>query len=225
VVRDRDADRDGVFDELGPGDTSVITLPSDFYSFAPAISDNGRIAVYVSRSEESFSHVYVYDRDADGDGILDETGSGETSIEDLGLETDPHTSADGHVVAWSSGGIHVLDRTTARYTELPRGEVNLSADGRYVAFSSDDGNLVAGDTNDASDVFRYDLLTGATIRVSIDSIGQQGDDSSSTPTISADGRYLAFESVATNLAPGDAPLCSSKFGSPATCPASSCTTC
>lgn len=79
----------------------------------------------------------------------------------------------------------------------------LSADGRYVAFGSLASNLVPDDTNAEGDVFVHDLQTGQTTRVSVDSAGQQGNDISRWPSISADGRYAAFESWASNLVPGD----------------------
>jgi Tol biopolymer transport system component len=79
----------------------------------------------------------------------------------------------------------------------------LSSDGRYVAFVSFATNLVAGDTNDCADVFVRDRRRGTTERVSVDSAGIQGNDGSYGPSISADGRYVAFESFSTNLMPGD----------------------
>jgi Tol biopolymer transport system component len=80
---------------------------------------------------------------------------------------------------------------------------SISADGRYVAFSSLASNLVPGDTNGVPDVFVHDRLTGQTTRVSVASDGTQGNDHSGCPSISADGRYVAFESLASNLVPGD----------------------
>jgi archaellum component FlaF (FlaF/FlaG flagellin family) len=82
----------------------------------------------------------------------------------------------------------------------------ISVDGRYVAFRSMASNLVPGDTNGVMDVFVKDTQTGATTRVSTDSAGVEGDAESSAhydPAISADGRYVAFESDASNLVPGD----------------------
>ena len=79
----------------------------------------------------------------------------------------------------------------------------LSPDGRYLVFRSSAANLVQGDTNLASDIFCKDLLTGALERVSVDSFGAEGDDSSGRPDVSGDGRYVVFESYATNLAPYD----------------------
>src|SRR5262249_9356055 len=83
------------------------------------------------------------------------------------------------------------------------GSVAISADGRYVAFDSQATNLVASDTNGAGDVFVHDRITGATVRVSVDSSGAQGNYGSYRPSISADGRFVAFMSYATNLVAGD----------------------
>jgi hypothetical protein len=79
----------------------------------------------------------------------------------------------------------------------------ISADGRYVAFASLADNLVVGDTNGTWDVFLHDRETGQTTRVSVTSGGGQGDGPSEYPAISPDGRYVAFESEATRLVPGD----------------------
>jgi Tol biopolymer transport system component len=87
--------------------------------------------------------------------------------------------------------------------ESGSGVLGISADGRFVAFDSLATNLVPGDTNGLGDVFFHDRQTGATERVSVDSAGAEGDGTSLYPTISADGRYVAFTSEATNLVPGD----------------------
>ncbi|MFO8082519.1 MAG: right-handed parallel beta-helix repeat-containing protein [Armatimonadota bacterium] len=81
----------------------------------------------------------------------------------------------------------------------PSLQASFSAGGRHVAFSSYAGNLVPGDTNDQQDVFVHDSQTGQTTRVSIASDATQSDNRSFTPSISADGRYVAFASQATNL--------------------------
>jgi Tol biopolymer transport system component len=83
------------------------------------------------------------------------------------------------------------------------GHISISGDGRYVAFQSSASNLVPGDTNGATDVFVHDILTGQTTRVSVDGNGIQGNNGSDKPSISADGRYVAFVSYADNLVPGD----------------------
>ena len=71
---------------------------------------------------------------------------------------------------------------------------SISADGRYVAFASNASNLVAGDTNGFTDVFVRDLKLHKTYLVSVGPAGVQGNDNSVDPSISADGRYVAFDS-------------------------------
>jgi hypothetical protein len=78
----------------------------------------------------------------------------------------------------------------------------LSADGHFVAFDSLSA-LVPNDTNNASDVFVHDRQTGTTTRVSVASNGTQGNRDSGSPAFSADGRFVAFASWASNLVPDD----------------------
>jgi len=89
-------------------------------------------------------------------------------------------------------------------------DLSISADGRFVAFDSDASNLVAGDTNGAVDVFVRDTCLGApagctpsTIRVSVASDGTQANNSSITGALSADGRFVAIDSNASNLVADD----------------------
>jgi hypothetical protein len=76
---------------------------------------------------------------------------------------------------------------------------DISADGRFVAFDSEADNLVAGDVNEFGDVFLRDLQLGTTVLVSTTAGGVQGNGGSGGPVVSADGRFVAFESGATNL--------------------------
>jgi len=94
------------------------------------------------------------------------------------------------------------DGTQANERSFPEA---ISADGRYVAFTSTASNLVAGDTNGVTDLFVRDLRAGITQRVSLSSTGQQADSGTFNfaSAISADGRYVAFTSGASNLVPGD----------------------
>jgi Tol biopolymer transport system component len=139
----------------------------------------------------------------------------------------PSISADGRYVAFTSwannlvsgdtnGGrdIFVHDRQTGATTRVSvatgGGQAaadsqrpSISADGRYVAFESDASNLVSGDTNNHPDIFVHDRQTGVTMQVSVASDGTQTYAFSSDPSISADGRYVAFGSEADNLVSGD----------------------
>jgi cysteine-rich repeat protein len=79
----------------------------------------------------------------------------------------------------------------------------ISADGRFVSFESDATNLVAGDTNGVRDIFVHDRATGLTTRVSVSSAGVAGNGYSVHSSVSADGRFVAFSSTASNLVPDD----------------------
>jgi len=79
----------------------------------------------------------------------------------------------------------------------------ISGDGRFVGFDSRAPNFVVGDTNASSDVFLRDRLTNVTTRISVSASGVQGEAGSTNPSISGDGRYIAFESDANNLVSGD----------------------
>jgi len=136
-------------------------------------------------------------------------------------------SADGRYVAFTSAApnlapddtnttwdVLVHDRrtgTTSRVSQSTSGVPgdnssygqSLSPDGRYVAFTSDATNLVPGDTNGAYDGFVHDRSTGSTSRVTLTDGDTQADARSYAPVISAEARYVAFVSDATNLVPGD----------------------
>jgi Tol biopolymer transport system component len=150
------------------------------------------------------------------------------SLSSAGTEGDgnsylPWISADGRFVAFTSfasnlvGGdtngrsdafVHDLSTgvtervsvsSTGHQANGGSGSESISGDGRLVAFQSDASNLVGHDTNGAYDAFVRDLKTGKTRRVSLSSAGQQGNGNSYDPSISADGRFVAFYSHATNL--------------------------
>ncbi len=114
--------------------------------------------------------------------------------------------------------LFVLDRQTSQVTRANVGNSGaqangdswayvrtppISAAGRYVVFTSEATNLVAGDTNGLRDVYVRDLLLGITTRVSVASNGTQANAESSDPSVSADGRYVVFTSTASNLVSGD----------------------
>ena len=82
-------------------------------------------------------------------------------------------------------------------------EPSISGDGRYVTFESTASDLVAGDNNGQRDVFVHDRQTGATTHVSVSIEGTFPAGNSAKPSISADGRAIAFESTASILVAGD----------------------
>jgi len=88
---------------------------------------------------------------------------------------------------------------------------SISADGRFVVFTSYATDLVPADTNQRADVFVRDRVTNTTLRVSLSNSGEQGNGSSFGRDISADGRYVVFLSLATNLVFGDTNGCGDLF--------------
>jgi Tol biopolymer transport system component len=158
------------------------------------------------------------------------------SVDPVGTEADngsvyPVISADGRYVAFNSRSTNLVPGDDSDYVhdvfvkDLQTGAIELvskstagdkgqwdsnspaiSADARFVAFTSIANNLVPGDTSPGRDVFLHDRQTAETQRISVNSAGQQASGSyinSVSPSVSADGRYVAFESTATNLASPD----------------------
>ena len=143
----------------------------------------------------------------------------------------PSTSADGRYVAFASAAsnlhpddadslqdVFVRDLQTATTTLVSRAtgasgakgdassqEPSISADGRYVVFVSAASNLHPDDPDSLQDVFVRDLQTDTTTLVSRDSgaSGAKADNASLSPSVSADGRFVAFGSIASNLYPDD----------------------
>src|SRR5205823_1473520 len=111
------------------------------------------------------------------------------------------SSRDPRPLSRSRAHLHARAGRQARL--LPSHGTSISADGRYVVFTSEAGNLVPGDSNEATDVFLHDRQTGETTRVSIASSNTQAIGFSGDGEISADGRYVAFDSYARNLVPND----------------------
>jgi len=199
----------------------------------PSISADGRHVVFSSVATNlvpgdlnGSGDVFVRDRQAGStERVSIDSSAGEANDGSSGASI----SADGRYVAFDSaasdlvagdtnfpwGDVFVHDRQsglTERVSVASSGSQGdgfsrsaaISADGRYVAFSSYAKNFVAGDTNQVGDVFVHDRQTDETERVSVDSAGAQADDDSVyRVTISADGRHVAFTSLATNLVAGD----------------------
>ena len=197
------------------------------YAEAPAISADGRFVAFHSLADNLAPgdnnmdlDVFVHDRQA---GQTERVSLVSDGAQAAGVSYRPALSADGRLVAFVSTAInldprdadpqpdvYVHDRQTG-VTELISinrqgtaaagfaGPPSLSADGRFVTFSSAAADLVAGDENEFEDAFVHDRQTGQTARVSLRGDGDEVFADSYDPALSADGRFVAFWSYATEL--------------------------
>jgi Tol biopolymer transport system component len=203
------------------------------YSNEPALSADGRFVAFRSYASNlvpgdtnSKQDVFVHDRQRRTTTRVSVGPRGTQANDSNG---GPVLSANGRFVAFysyasnlvpgdtnSATDVFVHDRqrrTTTRVSVGPRGVQGngdsewaaLSADGRFVAFHSEAINLVldTDDTNDETDIFVHDRQRRTTTRVSLGPGGAQGDNDSYWPALSANGRFVAFLSYASNLVPGD----------------------
>jgi Tol biopolymer transport system component len=201
------------------------------HSYKPSISADGRFVAFVSEATNlvpndtnDWDDVFVHDRQT---GVTTLVSVSSTGQQGTGYSDGPSISADGQFVAFVSSAtnlvpddakdwldVFVHDRQTgetALVSVSSKGEQanggsasfasSISADGRFVAFISVATNLVPDDTNNWDDVFVHDRQTEQTTLVSVSSTGQQGDSYIREFSLSADGRFVAFSSAATNLVP------------------------
>lgn len=236
VLGDNNWHRDVFVHDRVTGETTRVSVASDGteghgHSDSPDISYNGRYVAFrseapnlVPNDTSIVADIFVYDR-LTGEIIRASIASDGT--EGDYSSSDPSISSDGCCIAfwsWASNlvpgdtndtkDVFVHDRSTGETTRVSVASngaqadsqseyPSISGDARYVAFNSLASNLVPGDTNQYDDAFVHDRLTGETTRVSVASDGAQADESSAYADISADGRFVAYQSDAENLVPGD----------------------
>jgi len=173
---------------LGGASSQVALTPGNRYSEAPLISADGRFLAFDSHA----SNLVARDTNGRNDVFVRDRVSGKTTR-----------------VSVRTGGEQGNDASYLRA---------ISADGRFVVFSSYASNLVTGDTDGChgerltcSDVFVRDRLTGKTTRASVGNGDKQANGNSGEAAISADGRFVAFASYASNLVAGDTNKCVQKY--------------
>ncbi len=202
------------------------------YSYDPSISANGRFVAFTSTADNlaikgdnnGDPDVFVHDRTA----VKTNRVSISSKLKEGNRPSvSPSISADGRMVAFVSYASNLVARDTNNradvfvYNRATRKTIRvsiasdgtqangesaapmISPDGGFVAFHSQATNLVEDDSNQSVDVFVHELATGETTRISRGMAGAETDGGSFIPAISEDGRYVAFQSVAQNLVPGD----------------------
>jgi Tol biopolymer transport system component len=218
---------------------------SNGMSEEPIMSADGRYVAFdspatnlVAGDTNAVSDIFVYDRQA---AQLNRVSVSTSGAEANGSSSNHAISGNGRYVAFTSQATNLVTGDTNNATDIfvrdtcagvPTGctpttarvsvtasgaQANgasdapaISADGRYIAFSSSATNLVSGDTNGATDIFVRDTCAGVstgctptTLRVSVTNSGAQANGASDEPAITPDGRYVGFRSAATNLVTGD----------------------
>jgi WD40 repeat protein len=197
-----------------------------------SIAANGRFVAFNSTASNlvpgdtnGYEDIFIHDRQTgttervsvDSSGAEANSYCGGASLSEDGRYVAFHTRADNLVVGDTNGEVDVFvhDRQTGiteRVSIDSSGTLQgsdsslgprISADGRFVAFSSYATRLVHGDTNRDWDAFVHDRHTGVTERVSVNSRGNEGHKASRVFSISANGRYVGFRSLSNNLVHGD----------------------
>lgn len=209
----------------GSGEEAVISADGLWVAFSSASGD-----LVASQSPSAFfRNVFLYSRASGTSVVVSHVGSSPTTTP-FAISSSPAISSDGRWIAYvseatdlvtgqadtngakdvflydrTSGANALASRTSSSATGTGNGpsvDPSLSADGRYVAFSSTASNLVAGvaDAAGLQDVFLHDRATGATVLVSRAAAGASipADGASSKPRLSANGGFVAFLSKATN---------------------------
>jgi hypothetical protein len=200
-------------------------------SLAPALSGDGNLVVFASDATNLVSSdtnqapdIFLREVAAAKTTRVSVTTGGTQAN---GANFAPAISADGKFIAYHSvatnlvsadsnnaSDVFLFERATGNTTRVSitsggtqgngdSWDPAISSDGRFVAFSSAATNLVSGDTNGVADIFMWDRTSKAISRVSVTSSGGQVNGASASPTVSGDGRYVAFEADATNLVSGD----------------------
>ncbi len=188
---------------------------------------HGFLEIWLPGYEVNGWDVFVVDRKANQEYWITGKANNNSFMADI--------SADGRYVAFESYASNLVSGDTngkidVYVHDIQKGSVSrasrtksggqstghcyspsISADGRYVAFEAEAGDLVSYDTNGCSDIFVRDRIAGTTTRVSLSGGGGQGNGASYTSTISDDGRAVSFESDATNLVDGDTNACRDVF--------------
>lgn len=232
ITKGRDDDGDGgsLTSDRCPGAAQRANVAaaggqSSGRAIFPSISANGQFVAFESAASDlvagdtnGVSDIFVYDR---AQQVTTRVSVGSDGSQGLGASRTPCISGNGRYVAFKTiasldpddkdctHDIYLHDRNTGttrwvtRAADRESHEPAISHDGRKIAFTSRATTLVANDGNNKGDVFVYDVPSNTFVRASVGSGGTEANESSGLPSISGDGRYVAFTSHATNLGGAD----------------------
>jgi Tol biopolymer transport system component len=220
-------ERVSVSSDGSQGNASSFSTPASISADGRYVAFGSASDNLVSGDTNQTLDIFVYDRQTRITELISLASDGSWGNSESQLHA---ISADGRHVAFASSSSNLVNGdtngvmdvfvhdqqtgTTERVSVASDGSqgndqssdwihLSISADGRFVVFASDASNLVEGDINGKTDIFVRDRLTGITEHISVSSDGNQGNGDSVAPSISANGRYVAFISKASNLVSGD----------------------
>lgn len=214
--------QDGTFEVIS---RQSSTVAGDLNSFRPDISSDGQFVVFASNATNfgtTNNVTNVFFVDMNSSSVIEQISVGALNVEADNTSTGPSVSDDGRYVVFESLAsnlginngvfdIYARDRTNLTTTLISSNcssclsgsdnsnNADISDNGQFVVFQSDNANLIPSDGNIVTDVFFRDTAASTdTIRISETASGP-GNNASVNPSVSSDGRYIAFESKATNL--------------------------
>ena len=233
VDRDRNGASDIFVHNVNTGETALISKPidseSDGSSFSPSVSADGNLIAYqslatnlVDNDSNDAADIFVYDRNSGST-----TRACANTIEPDSFSYSPAISADGNFIAFASAASNLVpgddnDQVDIFVCDLRSGEIErvsigidgeqgnaasilpaISSTGCFIAFKSEASNLVSNDRNGLVDVFVHARGGGGTQLISEARLGGSANDASFPPSISYDGRFVAFGSAANDIVIGD----------------------
>jgi hypothetical protein len=201
-------------------------------AFGGAISDDGRFVVFRDYANllNGFSSPFrtdIFLIDRDSPGYVERISVDEEGVQANGNSLNSDISANGLIVAFDSvassligddsnavNDVFIKDRLTGVVERVSVSSseaqanaasklISISADGQFVLFSSLADNLVIDDNNGVEDLFLRDLANGVTYLVSVTDGGSQIGAATTVGAMSDDGRYITFQSIASEIVPGD----------------------
>jgi Tol biopolymer transport system component len=160
---------------------------------------DGSLVEVSSDAAGNFADAASADPEISGDGSFVAFESEATNL--LGIDANP--GLDVYVTSLVDGSVQIASATSDGEQGFgDSSDATISGDGRFVAFEST-ASFVAEDFDGLSDIYVRDMATGETTLVTINDDGIKGDGASFGPSISDDGRFIAFRSAASNLVDGD----------------------